>query len=156
MTMVGQRSWAKHRRTQARRRIRSLLGADAGRCHWCRAPLVLLEDVMQQPEARLIGGGLVGWRTQRGKARTALFATVDHVVPLREYIQGVRQRHLPPANHWSNLVAACLPCNQRRAATPPTVPHTPCERCGKPVRRHAFCRRCSPVVHALLSGMLPD
>lgn len=104
------------------------------KCYWCERPLVILRLL---PKQNIIGRSAhqVTWRG-KGKIKTAYYATVDHVIPIRE----------GGSNKWDNLVPSCAPCNEARSAFPKTSPRRTkiCPECGgnKPSGRNqcASCR----------------
>lgn len=60
----------------------------------------------------------VYWRDEHGNDWAALYATIDHVIPLSEYPPGPPFKHRYPPSHPLNLVASCAPCNRRRGLDP--------------------------------------
>ena len=84
-----------------------------------------------------------GWMCQYCGARTSL--TVDHVIP----------RSKGGGSGWDNIVAACAPCNRRKADRlphqinmhPRTKPHTP--------GAHIFIQLASPTIPATWRQYLP-
>ena len=85
-----------------------------------------------------------GWMCQYCGARTSL--TVDHVIP----------RSKGGGSGWDNIVAACAPCNRRKADRlphqihmhPRTKPHTP--------GAHIFIQLASPTIPATWRQYLPQ
>jgi hypothetical protein len=135
--MVTPNEKAKHgRRRNARRHLNRLISVQQGRCHWCNAPIARpknLAIVLRRTSDK------VYYQDSHGE-QWAYIATVDHVHPLEA----------GGDNSPQTLVAACLPCNSKRAraqsASPKTLQerHT-CPKCGqwKPRGRRKcdLCRR---------------
>lgn len=111
---MARRRWAANTRSRARTQIRVLMRADGYRCHWCRVSLMILSDV----PGTIVGGDSqqVLWVDEPGRLWASWLATIDHLMPLRDYQPGPLLKHRVPPNHPSNLVVSCAPCNQARGA----------------------------------------
>ncbi len=106
------REQTNHLRTVARRHVRALLESEGGRCHWCHAPLVQLNTVGPVLEGR--DAAYVYWTDEHGNRWRSLYATIDHVIPLRDYPPGRLFKHRFPPSSPLNLVVSCAPCNRSR------------------------------------------
>lgn len=110
-----------------------LLAKTAGRCFWCKRPVVYAPAFSIGRDVLEITLAAVRYY-EDGVIRHILRATVDHVVP----------RSKGGTNHDDNLVPACLECNGKR-----NVAEFPgkrlCRQCGsrtelKGARRCSACR----------------
>lgn len=121
-------------RRQARKKFPCLMMKTKGKCYWCSKDIVVSQAIIRAYPYR-IKKEYIFWTDYQGEEHVALFATVDHIVPIRD----------GGTNDPENLVASCGPCNRDRTAT--QQQNLNCKRCNKPRRggkRH--CPACRKVL----------
>lgn len=87
---------------KARRLLRGILERCDYKCHYCKCPLIHLEDM---PKPYKLHGTFVRWHDCYGLLHTEVYATAEHLKPVRD----------GGGNENGNVVAACRTCNNARA-----------------------------------------
>ena len=130
------RNQVRRQRQKAADKLKAILSRHGCYCHWCNEPLVLIRDIPPSVIISKTSNELI-WRNKKGIQRRK-FATVDHVIPIRE----------GGTNSSENIVPSCETCNRQRtkSKSPKTdEERLTCPKCGglKPRgrRKCAECRK---------------